>query len=522
MAGAGPQPQGGIQHSLQREKLFVKAAWLVLALFSLIHLFIPVFNHYFFRSVAFDYGVYNFAFYDYAHARNSPCTVYSAAYPITFFQDHFSLLLVLLSPFYWIFGWLTGTYTVLVLQWAMVIAGAWATWRLILDKGGKASLALAALLFYFFLHARYAAYRSDANLLTMGSALVPVFLLLFDKGKIAWALIIFSVVLVTREDFSLSMSFLCLFLVIYYRKDSRRKKIATALSLLALFFFVFILTVFIPVFLEDDNKKYSLFQYGALGSGPAEAIAFLFTHPLDALRMLFENHLDVGYYDGIKSRFYYVYLVSGGILLFLRPWYLIPFLPLVAKKMYNDMPIRWSLESYYAVEVATLLPVMIFLLVLSLKDGRLRQITGYLAPLAALGATLYCFYVPPSNPLISESNKSNFLSAGFYQPEFDPVEARQALKLIPPQAAVSASCRFVPHLAMREKVYYFPNIADAQYIIVFKKNDAYPLTPEQFDAELARLSSAPEWRVIHEERDVRAYARIQAEGTAGAGPGVGK
>src|SRR6476661_6369031 len=174
----------------------------VFTVLSLLHLFIPILNHYYFRTVAFDFAAYNFAFYDYAHLRISPCPVYLAPYPISFFQDHFSLLLPLLSPLYWVLAPITGTYSLIILQWLLIAGGAWYTHKLIYHRTTDLFLSTLSVAFYFLLFGRFSSYRADVNLAIMGSALVPVFLYFFEIKKFKSASVVYLVLLLNREDFA--------------------------------------------------------------------------------------------------------------------------------------------------------------------------------------------------------------------------------------------------------------------------------------------------------------------------------
>ena len=70
---------------------------IVLLIFYSLYLITGITNHYLFRSYAFDYGVYNYAFWDYSHFHISPCPIYASK--ANFLQDHFSLTLLFLIPF---------------------------------------------------------------------------------------------------------------------------------------------------------------------------------------------------------------------------------------------------------------------------------------------------------------------------------------------------------------------------------------------------------------------------------------
>ena len=149
----------------------------------LLHLFIVLANHYFHRTFAYYYGVYNFAFWDYAHLQSSPIPVLFDGTNSTFLQDHFSLLFIVLAPLYWLMAPLSGTYSLLILQWIAIAAGGLYTYKLLAEKYQQRWTATAAMLCYFFYYARFSAYMADCNLAIIGSSLIPVFFYYFELQK---------------------------------------------------------------------------------------------------------------------------------------------------------------------------------------------------------------------------------------------------------------------------------------------------------------------------------------------------
>ncbi len=102
--------------------------YLILLFFGILIFFMGIMNHYFFRSFVFDYGNYNFAFWDYSHFRISSLPTY----PRNIFSDgHYSFLLMYFVPIYWLLNWLTGTYTLIIIQNALILIAAWYTFKLI-------------------------------------------------------------------------------------------------------------------------------------------------------------------------------------------------------------------------------------------------------------------------------------------------------------------------------------------------------------------------------------------------------
>jgi uncharacterized membrane protein len=463
--------------------------------FAVFHLLIVILNHYYFRTYAYDYGVYNFALYNYAHLKVSPCPLYLQPYPITFMQDHFSLSLFFFVPIYWILNWATGTYTPLIIQWFCIVYGAWATYKLIKFKTQNYVVALLALIYYFTLYSRYSAYGSDCNLAIIGSAVVPVFLYYFELKKLIPTLICFSFLIINREDFSLWLVFICLFLAIVNRKDSTKLKLSALLTILSLISFIIIFKFIIPA-LEDENKKFDLFNYSALGATPFEALKFIVLHPINTLKLLYINNSGEAFYDNIKANFYYVYLLSGAFILFFRPVYLIPFIPLIAKKMFNDSPVRWSLESYYSIEIASILPIFIFLILIKINRVNLKLIIGAVVVVCTFCTTFFLIYQNNSPIGFGKNNKYNLFEKAFYTSELPINELNKTLNLIPDNAKVSASGRISSHLAQRRYIYYFPKVSDAEYIILLKRKDNWPVSQKQFDEELNKLISTKEWQTL--------------------------
>lgn len=488
-----------MNRTVRNEKIILSA---LLFFFGILLLGILSANHYFLRTYAFDFSAYNFAFFDYAHFKISPCPIYLFPYSITFLQDHFSLTLMFLSPLYWIMQGITGTYSLLIIQTLIVLGGGLATYKLIHFKSANFSLAILSLVYYFILLGRITASVADCNLAIIGAAVVPVFLYYFDLGKKPQAIACFLFLIFNREDFSLWLIFICGFMALYYRKDRLKLKWSLVYLFASFLFFIIIFKFIIPA-LEDENKKYTLFNFVVLGANPAEAILFLVKHPLQAIGLLFTNHSGSNYFDGIKEEFYLVFFISGGLLLLFRPIFIIPFLPLIAKKMYNDEPIRWSIESYYTVEIVSILPIMIFLIIIGLKNEKLKIALASFICLLTLFVTSIKINRPPEKHIaqLGDTRKFNFLNKDFYKADYSLSEIYGAMAMIPDTAAVSASGKLTTHLALRKKIYHFPRVDDAEYVFVMKKNDNWPVSQGKADTVRQELVSMKGWKILSEKKD---------------------
>lgn len=467
-----------MQASSNRNKLLFYSTFFLLAG---LHLAIVLLNHYYHRTFAYYYGVYNWAFYDYAHLQSSACPVLFDGTNSTFLQDHFSLLLIVLSPIYWISKFVFGTYTLLIIQWLSIAIGGWYTYRLIFEKWKAAFPALVAMICFFGYYAKFSAYMADCNLAIIGSSLIPAFFYFYELQQKRNLFFVFALLLIIREDFSLWLFFIAAFFLIKDWKLAEQRKLAFILMTTSLLFFILLFALVIPA-LETETKQFALFNYGALGDGPGKAFLFMLQHPFRSIELLFINHIDAPEWDGVKVKFYLMFGLSGGVLLFLRPAYLICLVPLIAKKMYNDDPIRWGYESYYGIEVASILPILIFC---AMNELKFLKSSGWVTIilLLTLGGTVYGF--------IDHKNYHVFNKIRFYEPDFYrvdyPSDMERVFSEIPETAAVSASARLLPHLAYRNKIYYYPIIRDAEYVCLTMYADTWPASKEEYDAKIAEL-----------------------------------
>lgn len=466
--------------------------YIILTLFGALMIFMGIMNHYYFRTFVFDYGNYNYAYWDYSHFRISPMPTY----PGNFLQDHFSFLLMFLLPVHWLFNWLTGSYTLILIQSVFIILAAWYSYKIILQKTQSIWLGTGVLIYYFLLLGRYTTFSSDVNLAVMSACLIPIFLYYFEARKYGVASVILILSLLSRENIPVWFVFIFIVLIIQHRKDRKAILFSLIGISISILYFVLLFSVLIPG-VEDEAKQYTLFNYSALGEGPGDALLNILKHPIDTLKLFVINHLGDPRYDGIKTEFYLVYLISGGIVLFLRPQYLIWFIPVVAQKVLNDAPIRWGILTYYSIEVVTLLPVSVFLTISSLKSTRFKKILTVTICISALAMTIY--KMVPSNQVEKgrvREEKIKFYSKKFYQSQYHLKDAHRLLKTIPPTARVSASEQLFPHLSQREYIRQFPTVGDADYIVYSVFDDLYLISHEENEMERNKYLESREWEII--------------------------
>jgi uncharacterized membrane protein len=452
-------------------------------------------NHYFFRTVTFDYGNYNFAFWDYSQLRISSIPTY----PGNFLQDHFSFTLFYFLPVYWLLNWLTGTYTLIIIQYSLISIAAWYTYKLVLLKTENTWLSSGVLIYYFVLLGRFTTFSCDVNLAVLSSCFIPIFIYYFEVKKYSIAFVVLILSLLSRENIPIWFVFIFAVLIIQHHKEKKAVLFSLLGIAISIGYFIVLFKVLIPS-IESSEKQFTLFNYSALGANPGEALSFILKHPTETIKLFFVNHLNDPAFDGVKFEFYWVYLVSGGIILLLRPQYLIWFIPIVAQKVLNDSYIRWGISTYYSIEVVTLLPLSVFLALSSLKSRIVQNGLTILVCVATLAMTIH--KLDRTNVVIPwtlNPSKEKFYYKRFYQSEFKLKETHKLLNQIPKEAKVSSSDHLLSHLAQRQFIYLFPEVKDAEYIVFSVFDDYFELSHMQNEKIRNNYLYNSEWEIIAEE-----------------------
>jgi uncharacterized membrane protein len=469
--------------------------WAVFGAFAFIYTGVVVLNHYFMRTFALDYGFYNQAFWDFAHFRNNSNTVFEPRLD-SYFQVHPAFTLPLLSPLYWIFSPVFGTYSLLIIQSIFIMAGGYATYLLIKRKTNNFIIALLAFIHYCLLWGHFTALASDYTDTTVAASVVPFFFLFFDKGKYFLASLVFIFVILCKENMPIWFLFISVALLFIY-KERKARIMACITGVFSLLYLIFLFKVLIPYF-ENPHLPYWSFAYSALGENPADAVLYIFKHPVETLKLLFVNHSGDPTYDGIKKEFYMVFLISGGFLLILRPVYFILFIPLIAQKMFNDSYIRWGIMGFYTIEVVSILSLAVFMATIWIKNNYVKYALYTAVCISTLAVTSK--KMDDRTSKWYDPGKENLKSAAYYNSINDVRKIRKQIQeVVPADANVAAMQDIVPHLSFRKNISIFPYVRDADYIIFLMNGHTYPLTVDQFTRESGKYLASPDWKVLFQD-----------------------
>lgn len=453
-------------------------------------------NHNLFRTSALDLGVYNNAIYKYGHFKMATSAVYEEE-ARNLFSDHFDLLVPILSPLQYVLG----NYTLLIVQILALLLGAYGLYLYIKPKGDWA--AVASVVYFLSFYGVFGAVSYDYHSNVIAAAILPWFFVFVRDKKLVPALLIFSLILVSKENMALWMVFVCAGMAIEFWKVSKLRNLLILGSVFSAFYFILVLSVIIPAI--APTKEYFHFDFSVLGANPKEALGYIISHPLETLKSLFENHMGDPNGDGIKAESYWALCFAGILLLIRKPQFLLMLIPILFQKMLNDDMYKWSVDVHYNVEFAPILAIGIFSVLSLVKRNAIR----WSLLLVVCGFSIWSTSrILKSTHVYREDLKIQFQHKKHYRTHFDHNKVHEALKLIPEEASVSALYPFVPHLAFRDEIYQFPILHEAEYIVYSKQFYTFPLTKDHFDSYTDELKNSKEWEVVLDEEEITILRRV--------------
>ena len=275
-------------------------------------------------------------------------------------------------------------------------------------------------------------------------------------------------------------------------KEWSRLKLSGFFTVTAFIYFIVILKIIIPE-LSNTDGVYLHHSFNALGSNFGEVIINIFKHPIYAIELLFENHSGDSFYDGIKLETYIALLLAGGWALFFYPEYLIMILPILAQKMFNDLPIRWGISDHYSIEFAPILVIGLYTFLNKLKR---RKVQVSIITLFICAISCFKFMEKRTSEYYKKEN-TRFYTQEHWNRKFDVGSVHEALQTIPDSLRVSAQSPLAPHLAFRDYIYHYPFKGDANCIaLLIAEENKYPFTEAQYQDEIKKLLESEEWVIF--------------------------
>jgi len=481
----------------QRILLFV-----IFFFFAIIFCLISLVNHYQLRTYALDLGMYNQAVYSYSHFKNAVFTLGTDGREVPFLGTHFSVITVLYSPLYYLFG----SYTLLFIQIAAILLGGLAVYKYAKEHfEDDSAIPLAIVVQFFGIWGIYSALSFDYHDNVLGAMLVPWFIFFLEKRKLINSAVFLILILLTKEVMAIWMLFIIMGLMIKNRNrrgfNYIRFEIPAAAFCLA--YGVIIIGIIMPLIQGAENNL-QFIRYSHLGNSAGEVFVSILRKPQFLLTLLFGNILNDPAYNGIKTEFHTVLLLSGGLCLFLRPAYLVMLIPLYALKFMSNDYAMWGINYQYSIEFVPIISLALADVIRGTKNYR----TGIL-----LTITLLTFAV---NIKTMEGRKSKWYNPAntqfyrkiHYEHDLNLKAIYSAMKMIGKDAIVSTSSNLAPHLAARDSLYHFPVVKNAGYIVLLTKNvPTYPLNPEEYKIRYMEYIQSGKYYTLYAKNDLMILKR---------------
>lgn len=448
-------------------------------------------QHYQFLTSNWDLGFHNQLMYKFAHFKSPGTTLWNSQYPLTFFLgDHVTFLMPLNSQLYWLFG----SYALLVAQILYGLVGALGIYKLIEHKFQSANFALAGVFIFFTHYSLYAALDFDDHDNVYGMMFLPWILFFYYKNNFKWFLISLGIFLIARDDLSLTAIMLGFCFLIFDWKEKR--KYAFACILISGAYFVLAHKIIIPYFSPLPDGGYAAWRFSHLGNSMSDVMQNAIINPGRFISLMFDT---IEKQEKLK---YFLY--TGGILFFIRPQFALLVVPtFFTTCLSNSWPL-WGNMYHYNILFSVLLPFVIISAIHLVRSTSLKYIL--LIPVIWLN-----LHYLNKNFFRDWSTFDRIFTSEYYHQRPNQKEIEEAISMIPENAAVSASNHYTPHLAFRDKIYFFPDVKDAEYVAINEmdgKNRFFPFeNSEKFMQELKHFRENQEWKIVYEKNQMIVFKR---------------
>ncbi len=455
-------------------------AWGIALAGALFFAALSVQRHNAFLTTAFDLGNYDQAVWN--TARGRPFRLTNIPGVTTRLAHHVEPILLLLAPLYWLWS---DPRVLLIVQAALVMLGAVPAYRVARRHLNHEWAALAFPLAWVLFPALEWAVLFDFHAVTPAAFfLVAAFDALDERHDRRFALFA-ALAAATKEE----IGFLVALMGLYALVVQKRRRLGTIAILAGAGWSLVAIEVIIPRF-SPRGEHVFLSYYEGLGDGFTGLVVTALTRPwLVVARALAGGALE--YVTRLLAPLAFLPLLAPHVLLIAAPSFAVNLLS-------SYEPMR-TLEGYHY--PAPIVPFAVLAAAVGLANlGRLAQAAGtrlrrsldlrrYVLVTGALlvvGATLAYHRARGATPLAVEFEWPRVT-------EHHRVGER-IIALIPPEAGVSAQWRLNPHVSQRERVYQYPDVRDAEYVLLDVTINSWPQHPNDLYRDVQAML-AGEWGV---------------------------
>jgi len=423
--------------------------WLAMSVFTVGFGALAVLRHRAFGSGRFDLGNMTQAVWSTANGDVLSVTDVHGE-QISRLGSHFDPILAALVPLWWLWP---SPELLLVVQAGAVAAGAlpvfWLA-RAHLDSERRAAALAVAYLLYPPVQWLTA---SDFHPVSLACTLLLFSWWFLDQRQLLPFALFAAAALATKEHVGLTVAAMGLWYGIRYRAPRTGAAVAIAAGAVA----VLAALVVVP-------------HYAPTGVSA------------------FESRYDSPSLDGRDLSYLAALFLPLGLLPLAAPLALLPALPELGLNLLSSTITQTSIKTHYA---ATAIPALLAATVYGV--ARVGERAGYVVLLAALAGAIALGPVGRVD-----------IAAGPHD-----AAARRALALVPDDAPVSATNALGAHLSDRRRIFSFPVLRDAEWVVVDSTRLTFldSLAPGRARPALAALRRDPAWRLVFADDGILVFRR---------------
>jgi hypothetical protein len=180
-------------------------------------------------------------------------------------------------------------------------------------------------------------------------------------------------------------------------------------------------------------------------------------------------------------------------------------LPIFFQKLFHDNFHLWGVYAQYCIEFAPVMAVGIFIAIAKIKTATPQRI---ITSMVLVGSLVGTIKMMDRSAIFTNKSTIRFYQSAHYVRNYDVNTVHRQLDAIPPDAIVSAQSPFLPHLSLRETIYQFPTINDAQYIVLSQLEGPYPLNEEQFRTALDSVAQSKSWKILSASKGCWVFRKV--------------
>ena len=399
---------------------------------------------------------------------------------------HVDPILVLFAPLWRIWP---SPSLLLVTQAVVVALGALPLFWLARKHTGSERAALGFSLAYLLFPATEWMTLNEFHPVALACPLLLFAIWYLDEDRLFPFAVFAVLAALTREEIPLVIAGLG----IWYAISRRRWLVGGAIILAGLAWTAVAVQVVIPHF--NHGSKSSFYgRYDAVGGSAAGIVKKLFTDPGRLLSVAFDHR---GFHYALDL------LLPIAALALLAPLLLVALVPELALNLLSSVDAQSSIHYHY---VAGEIPILFAAAAMGARRlGRWADTAAMVAVAAALvgnyllGPIPLWRFVPGGETLQARSAQVS---------GHDHIAARE-LTLIPPDAAVSATNSLGAHLSERRRIYSFPYVAGAGWVIVDERKPSLGDHNDRAGGlqRIGKLERDPRFRLVASADGVLVFRR---------------